>query len=73
MIQIDKKRLGFKPEEGQNPWSRSCQNSGKDKRRRPQLYNQLNIGDLVQKGYILNKKTGEYEKKVIFKNNYENN
>ena len=58
MIQIDKKRLGFKPEEGQNPWSRSCQNSGKDKKRRPQLYNHKNIGELIKKGYILNKKTG---------------
>jgi hypothetical protein len=68
MIQIDKKRLGFKAEEGQNPWSRSCQNSGKDKRRRPQLFNQKNIDELLKKGYILNKKTGEYEKKVIIKN-----
>jgi len=67
MIQIDKKRLGFKPEEGNNPWSRSCQNSGKDKRRRPQLYNHKNIGELIKKGYTLNKKTGEYEKKVILK------
>ena len=31
---IDKKRLGFKPEDGQNQWTRSCQNSGKDKKRR---------------------------------------
>lgn len=63
MTQIDKKRLGFTPEEGQNQWTRSCQNSGNDKRRRPQ---QTLIGDLsklLSKGYKLNKKTGEYEKK----------
>jgi hypothetical protein len=68
MTQVDKKRLGFKPEEGQNQWSRSCQNSGNDKKRRPQQIQLKNISDLVKKGYNLNKKTGEYEKKVIFKN-----
>ncbi len=36
MAQLDKKRLGFTPEEGQNQWTRSCQNSGNDKKRRPQ-------------------------------------
>ena len=30
---LDKKRLGFKPEKGQNQYTRSCQNSGKDKKR----------------------------------------
>ena len=29
----DKKRLGYQPEEGQNQYSRLCQNSGQDKRR----------------------------------------
>ena len=32
---LDKKRLAFKPEKGQSQWTRSCQNSGKDKKRRP--------------------------------------
>ena len=67
MTQQDKKRLGFKPEEGQNNWTRSCQNSGNDKKRRPQLTVQSNISQLVANGYHLNKKTGEYEKKVLLK------
>ena len=60
MIQNDKKRLGFKPEEGQNQWSRSCQNSGNDKKRRPTQTLIGNISQLLSKGYSLNKKTGEY-------------
>ena len=32
---LNRKRLAFKPEKGQNQWTRSCQNSGNDKRRRP--------------------------------------
>jgi hypothetical protein len=67
MTQIDKKRLGFTPDEGQNQWTRSCQNSGNDKKRRPQQTIQTNISQLVAKGYQLNKKTGEYEKKVLIK------
>jgi hypothetical protein len=67
MAQIDKKRLGFTPEEGQNQWTRSCQNSGNDKKRRPQQTIIKNISELIKKGYVLNKKTGEYEKRVIFK------
>jgi hypothetical protein len=65
MTQIDKKRLGFTPDEGQNQWTRSCQNSGNDKKRRPRQTTQLNISELVAKGYHLNKKTGEYEKKIL--------
>ncbi len=67
MTQIDKKRLGFTPDEGQNQWTRSCQNSGNDKKRRPQQTTQANIAQLVAKGYHLNKKTGEYEKKILLK------
>lgn len=69
MAQIDKLRIGFKPEKGQNQWTRSCQNSGTDKKRRPQQYNSLNIGELIKKGYKLNKKTGSYEKKIQVKEN----
>jgi hypothetical protein len=67
MAQLDKKRLGFTPDEGQNQWTRSCQNSGNDKKRRPQQIILKNISDLVKKGYILNKKSGDYEKRVLFK------
>lgn len=64
---LDKKRLGFKPEDGNNQWTRACQNSGQDNRRRPQQILVDNIQKLKNKGYVLNKKTGEYEKKVSIK------
>ena len=64
MTQLDKKRIGFKPEKGQNQWTRSCQNSGDDKKRRPQQYTNLNLDKLLQRGYKINKATGMYEKKV---------
>jgi len=67
MAQLDKKRLGFTPDEGQNQYTRSCQNSGTDKKRRPKQTVMKNISELVKKGYILNKKTGDYEKRVLFK------
>jgi hypothetical protein len=67
MAKIDKKRLGFTPLEGQNQYTRSCQNSGTDKKRRPSQTIIKNIADLVKRGYIYNKKTKDYEKKVLFK------
>jgi len=65
IISIDKQRLGFKPTKDQNQWTRCCQNSGKDKRRRPQPYNTANMDELIKDGYKLNEKTGEWEKKII--------
>jgi hypothetical protein len=70
MTQIDKARIGFKPEKGQNQWTRSCQNSGKDKKRRPQQYSTDNIDEILKKGYIFNKKVGQYEKKIIQKDKH---
>ena len=67
MTSIDKRRIGFKPEKGQNQWTRSCQNSGDDKKRRPQQYNASTMDDLLKKGYYFNKKTGNYEKRVVVK------
>lgn len=64
MTQIDKRRLGFKPEKGQNQWTRACQNSGTDKKRRPQQYNNNTIDQLVAKGYVYNKSKNTYEKKI---------
>lgn len=63
-IALDKKRLGFKPEEGQNQWSRNCQNSG-DKIRQPLIISSDNTKELIKRGYKLNEKTGNYEKKMI--------
>ena len=64
IISFDKKRLGFKPEKGQNQWTRSCQNSGNDKQRRPDIFSNDNLEKLLKSGYKLNDKTGFYEKKV---------
>ena len=61
----DSKRIGFKPEKGQNQWTRSCQNSGDDKKRRPQQYTK--IDNLIKLGYKKNKKSGFYEKVVKVK------
>ena len=35
MTKLDKERIGFKPEKGQNQWTRSCQNSGDNKKEDP--------------------------------------
>jgi hypothetical protein len=67
MAQLDKKRLGYVPPEGQNQYTRNCQNSGTDKKRRPRLTLLKNASELVKKGYVLNKKTSDYEKRVLFK------
>ena len=64
---LDKARLGFKPEKGQSQWTRSCQNSGKDKRRRPDITPSNQLEKLIKDGYKLNKKTGYYEKEVSMK------
>ena len=63
ITKLDKNRVGFKPEKGQNQWSRSCQNSGLTNRR-PFPYTEENIDNLIKAGYILNKKTGYYEKTI---------
>jgi len=69
MAVADKKRIGFKPEKGENQWTRSCQNSGNDKRRRPHQFTSLD--DLFRIGFKFNNKTGVYERKVKLKNKKE--
>jgi len=64
MTQVDKRRLGFKPEKGQNQWTRACQNSGTDKKRRPQQYNNNTVEQLLTKGYTYNKVKDTYEKRI---------
>ena len=64
---LDKARLGFRPEKGQNQWTRSCQNSGNDKKRRPTITPGDQLEKLIKDGYKLNKKTGYYEKEVEIK------
>ncbi len=61
---LDKKRLGFKPEKGQSQWTRNCQNSGSDKKRRPNIISGTVPDKLLKNGYKLNEKTGYYEKTV---------
>lgn len=65
MTLIDKRRIGFKPEKGQNQWTRSCQNSGDDKKRRPQQYSMTMMDQLIKRGYVYNKKTDVFEKKFV--------
>jgi hypothetical protein len=62
---LDKKRLGFKPEKGQNQYTRSCQNSGKDKKRRPLIKGEHQINDIIKLGFKFNKNTGNYEKETL--------
>jgi len=64
---LDKDRLGFKPDKGQNQWTRSCQNSGSDKKRRPQIISNNSIDELQKNGYKLNPNTKYYEKKINIK------
>ncbi len=66
---LDKKRLGFKPEEGMNQWTRSCQNSGEDDKRRPLIVSGDNINQLIKRGYKFNSKTNFYEKEVMLDEN----
>jgi hypothetical protein len=65
MSSVDKTRIGWKPEKGQDQWSRSCQNSGKDKRRRPQHYLDTEMDKLNKAGYAFNTKTGQYERATL--------
>ncbi len=67
LISVDKRRIGFKPEEGQSQWTRACQNSGTDKRRQPHPFKSSNINKLIEMGYKFNKKSGMYEKKILVK------
>ena len=67
ITKIDKERLGYKPEKGQNQWTRNCQNSGDDKKRRPLPYTDKTIEDMINSGYIYNQETGDYEKTVDVK------
>jgi hypothetical protein len=62
MAQSDKQRIGFKPEKGQHQWTRACQNSGDDKKRRPQQY--LTSDDLIKQGFKLDTKNAIYLKEI---------
>ena len=62
----DPERLGFKPQQGQDHYSRACQNSGKKKRQPDQVLG-TEIGKLTNKGFKMNKDTGFYEKEVTVK------
>jgi len=64
---LDKARLAYKPEKGQNQWTRSCQNSGNDKKRRPEITPGDQLEKLIKNGYKLNKQTGFYEKAIEMK------
>ena len=63
MSAIDKRRIGYKPEEGQNQWTRACQNSGDDKKRQPQYFEDTN--QLIKLGYTWNADAGFFERPVM--------
>ena len=67
ITKLDKKRLGFKPDKGQNQWTRSCQNSGTNKKRRPNIISESHIDLLIKDGYKLNNISGFYEKEISIK------
>jgi hypothetical protein len=69
ITKMDKDRLAYKPEKGQNQWSRNCQQSGKDKKRRPIPYTDKNIDELLKQGYVYNSATGDYERTVTINKN----
>ena len=64
---LDKKRLAFKPEKGQSQWSRSCQNSGTDKKRRPKVIPGDQPEKLIKMGFKFNKQSGFYEREIELK------
>ena len=66
ITKLDKERLAYKPEKGQNQWSRNCQNSGDNKVRRPEPY--TNIDQIIKLGYEFNSNTGDYERIIKSKN-----
>ena len=68
MTSIDRKRLSYKADEDQNQWTRNCQNSGDDKKRRPQQF--LNVEELQKLGYVWKETLdefpfGHYERKLM--------
>ena len=63
ITKLDKERLGYKPGKGEHQWARNCQKSG-DKNRRPFLYTEKNLDEMIKTGYVINPKTGDYERKV---------
>lgn len=69
MENIDKSRIGYKPEKGQSHWTRVCQNSGVHQKRRPQQFSSNKLEELLKLGYSLNKATGMYERRVTQKRN----
>lgn len=62
MTSIDAQRLGYAATKGLAHYSRECQSSGDDVRRRPELV--LTTEELENKGYRLNNDNGFYERKV---------
>ena len=63
ITKFDSDRLGYRPEDGESHWTRSCQNSG-TKKRQPQQYVYSSLDELLKKGYKFNEKTKYYEKTV---------
>ena len=65
ITKLDKDRLAYKPGKGQNQWTRNCQNSGDDKKRRPMPYTDKTLAELTKMGYVYNPTSGDYERTVV--------
>lgn len=62
---LDKGRLGFKPKKGENQWTRSCQNSGDTKRRRPFITTDQT--EIEKLGYVYDASTKLWVKKTKYR------
>ena len=63
LISLDKRRLGFKPGDGESQYSRLCQNSGK-KKRQPKIISGDNIRELISNGFEKDSNSDMYIKRV---------
>lgn len=66
MASNDKVHLASNADKKITKYSRLCQKSGNDKRRRPQQFTTESVDELLHKHYIFNKKTGYYERKISY-------
>ena len=59
--------LNYTPEDGLSGYSRLCQNSGENNKKRPKVFLENDIDALLKDGYKYNETTNNYEKNVVTK------
>jgi hypothetical protein len=65
--ELDKERFSYTADDTSESYSRLCQNSGENNKKRPLIISDKDVNKLIKEGYKLNKKTKNYEKNVISK------